>query len=89
VFYPVKVEASKNKGKVSGREAHAKYDVSIQMISTHAYETGKSHLRNASAIMFHCAVFRRGDPVEIFIFFRDTTIFRENFGSSHAIADPK
>jgi hypothetical protein len=29
-------------------------------------------------IIFHCAGFRRDGPAEIFMFYRYTTIFREN-----------
>jgi hypothetical protein len=51
VAYLVKVEDNKTRRNMSGRQAHAKYDSGINMISKHASETGNPHFRHGSVIL--------------------------------------
>jgi hypothetical protein len=63
---------------MSGREAHAKYALSIYMIFKYASVTGNPNLSHASVIFFNDVGLKRDDPAEILMLYRDTSNFRED-----------
>ena len=77
VFYVTNVEANKTK-KMSARVTRVNYDLGMKILSDHTSESLNSHLRKASAILLRHVSFWGDDPVEIFIFYQDTSAFRAN-----------
>jgi hypothetical protein len=50
----------------------------MKMGSDEKSETEKTNFRLASVILFCCVGFKKDAPAEIFMFYRDTSVIREN-----------